>query len=214
MKTKYHVQITQRALGNQFSERALNTIIKANNWQDRIVNQFSHDEIHFDGSAFDAGFDYIAGQEQILMEHLQKEEYQQSWQAFGRIAHSWQDFFSHSNYVRLWLNIHGNCPPEEITIDDADILTHPKLASGKNYGVIEMIAMLPGISLLVKPLMPPDSHTHMNLDSPSAGLEFNYTYWAALKATSAVYENVMVRIHSELKSENMAKKFKDLLSTK
>jgi hypothetical protein len=214
MKTNYHIEITRFAFENQFSERALNTIIDANIKQDRIFYQIGHDHIHFDGSAFECGFQYIAEQEGLLFQHLQTKNNTPAWEALGRITHSWQDFFSHSNYVQLWAEIHQNQSAEEIKIDDLEILNHPGLASGKSYVHIELLIMLPGLKALIKPLIPRDSHAYMNLDSPSSGHFFNYAYWAALKATRAACERIFQQINQIDNSGKMIRQFKDKKSGK
>jgi len=209
MKTKYHVEITQSALQDYFSERALETIIQANIKQDQLAFQFGHDHIHFDSSAFDDGFNYIADQEQHILQHLDHSQFDQARCAFGRLLHSWQDFFSHSNYVRIWRCNHPDDPPEAIQIDERSIFHHPDLKSGKNYGVIEFIVMLPILSTLMSPLMPPDSHARMNLDSPSQNKDFAYAYWAAYKATRNAYQNLIQDLNTALLSEDIINRFKE-----
>jgi hypothetical protein len=194
MKTKYHIEITQKALSTEFSNAALQDVIKGNIQQDRIKNQFGHDYIHFDGSAFEAGFNYIKQQEQAIFDHMSIENYSTARFALGRITHSWQDFYSHSNYISLWLENSGNLTPEEITINEPEIMNHPMLKSGENYGVIEFIALLPPFSKWLKPHMPADSHARMNLDSPKSGDLFSYAYHAAYKQTMAVFQQLMVQI--------------------
>jgi len=208
MITKYHIAITRLALENVFSAIALKTILKANIKQDKICNMIGHDHIHFDGSAFESGFKYIADQENTLHQALLKGKAIPSWQSFGRITHSWQDFFSHSNYVTLWAANHRECRAEEILIDEAQILENPRLLSGKNYGPIEFFALLPGLKALLSPLMPKDSHARMNLDMPSSGLYFNYAYYAAIKATEQAYEKIIQDLHQLDSSEKMVKLFK------
>lgn len=214
MITKYHIEITRLALEKHFSERALNAIIDANIKQDRIYYQIGHDHIHFDGSAFKQGFQYLAEQERSLFQHLQNTNLSLAWNALGRMTHSWQDYFSHSNYVRLWAEIHQNQPAERITIDDSEILNHPGLASGKGYIPIELLIKVPGIKALIKPLIPQDSHAYMNLDSPSSGQFFPYAYWAALKATRAASERIFQQINLIDNSGKMIRLFKDNKSGK
>lgn len=183
MKTKYHVEITQSVLKNYFSQEILEKIIRANIQQDRVKNQFGHDYIHFDGSAFSEGFTYIEDQKAILLKSVEDSDFQTAWAALGRILHSWQDFYSHSNYVQLWHQTTENPSPEEIDHNDPEIFNSPKLISGKNYGIIEFFAMVPGLSRLIKPLMPADSHAKMNLDSPKSGPYFEFAFIAAQKRT-------------------------------
>lgn len=209
MQTKYHIEITRKALEGFFSEKALVTIINANIRQDRFVYQIGHDDIHFDGSAFDPGFEYLANQAQMVIGHLKQAELEPAWEAFGRHLHSWQDFYSHSNYVKLWQRDHQGDSPEEIGINDQKILNHPELKSGKNYGLVEFIALLPILSRIVKPLMPSDSHAKMNLDSPDSGKDFKFAYWAAMKQTEAAYVNIVQSLSEIDGSQNMIIRFKD-----
>ena len=195
MKTRYHIEITQKALGKYFSSGSMEAIIDANISQDRIVYQFGHDHFHFDGSAFAAGFSYIAEQEEQVIHCIDEEDFSSARAAFGRMTHTWQDFYAHSNYVTLWVDSHGWENPELIDFKDAAIMQNPLLRSGKNYGVIEFIALLPGISKLIRPLMPPDSHAQMNLDDPAAGELFIYAYWGAFKRTRDVFNKLLLQLN-------------------
>ncbi len=194
MKKKYHIDITKTSLSEHFSEYALKEIVKGNLEQDRLINQFGHDYIHFDGSAFKSGFRYLRRQKQDVIDEIRKNNFSSARYALGRVTHSWQDFYSHSNYVRLWIDKMGNLPPEEITIEDLDIIDHTNLKSGKNYGLIEFLTLLPVISKWIKPHMPADSHAKLNLDGPESGDLFIYAYTAALKQTVKVFNNLMAKI--------------------
>jgi hypothetical protein len=191
MKTKYHVEITQSVLKNYFSQEILEKIIRANIQQDRVKNQFGHDYIHFDGSAFSEGFSYIKEQKAKLLKSVEDSDYQTARAALGRILHSWQDFYSHSNYVQLWYQKEGRIDVEEIDHKDLDIFNSTELKSGKNYGLIELFALLPGLSRIIKPFMPEDSHAKMNLDSPKSGPFFNYAYTAAKRRTKHVLDALL-----------------------
>lgn len=209
MQTKYHIEITQKALEGYFSEKALTTIITANIRQDRFEYQLGHDYIHFDGSAFDPGFEYLANQEEMVIRHLKLAEYEPAWEAFGRQLHSWQDFYSHSNYVKLWQRDHRGTSPDEISINDQNILDFSELKSGKNYGLVELLALLPILSKLIKPLMPSDSHAKMNLDSPASGDDFYFAYWAAFKQTEAAYANIVQSLSELDDRQYMIHRFRD-----
>lgn len=214
MKTKFHIEVTRKALEDQFSEQALKKIIFANIKQDRIAYLIGHDHIHFDGSAFKQGFEYISTQEELVYKHIELSDFDRAREAFGRMLHSWQDFFSHSNYIDLWLNIHQNYPPEEILSDDPKIINHPNLKSGKNYGLMEFIVMIPGLSHLFKPLMPVDSHARMNLDSPSCGPFFAYVYSAAFKRTQKTYDQIIHQLIKMNASQDVIILFKDQQKSK
>lgn len=190
MKSKYHIEMTQNALEASFSERALKTIIKTNVWQDRPRNQFGHDYIHFDGSAFEAGYAYIATQKQAIIKFIQSGKVKAAQKAFGRITHTWQDFYSHSNYIQLWLKSHPKAGPDEIEPADSTILASPDLFSGVNYGLIEFIAMLPLLSKWLYARMPADSHARTNKDGPEASPLFSYAISAATKRTLLLWQEI------------------------
>ena len=199
MKTRFHIDITRNALEDHFSSNALQKIVRANILQDRIKFQFGHDFIHFDSSAFSESLEYIDKQKEQLIKSIVEEKLQQAWASLGRILHGWQDFYSHSNYVDLWLKKTKNPQSTEINHNDQEILNSPMLVSGKNYGLIEFIAMLPGLSKLIKPLMPRDSHAVMNLDSPKSGPNFHYAFEAAEQRT----EDVILRLLDQFKAQQI-----------
>lgn len=199
MKTRYHIEITQDVLGKYFSQDTLKKIIRANVLQDRIKLQFGHDFIHFDSSTFVEGFEYISQQQQNLHNAVGEEDYHLAWKSLGRILHSWQDFYSHSNYIDLWFQKTKNPKTTKIDFEDQEIMNSPSLMSGKNYGLIEFIAMIPGISKLIRPLMPPDSHAAMNLDGPKSGLGFQYAYSAAEMRTEQVIKQIFDHIKGQYK---------------
>ncbi|MDF1520223.1 MAG: hypothetical protein RQ728_00915 [Brevefilum sp.] len=195
MKTKYHVEITQNILQEYFSQVNLEKIIRSNIQQDRIKYQFGHDYIHFDGSAFSEGFSYIEEHEAILLKSLEDSDFETAMAALGKILHSWQDFYSHSNYVQLWYQKDGRLDAEEIDHNDPDIFNSAELQSGKNYGLFELFALLPWISRIIKPFMPEDSHAKMNLDSPKSGPFFQYVYIAARKRTKHVVDTLLEQMY-------------------
>lgn len=209
MKTKYHIEITKKALEKHFSKKALKTIINANIQQDRLKYQVGHDHFHFDGCAFDMGFSYISKQQTQVINDLINDDFDLARKSFGKLLHSWQDFYSHSNYVRLWREKTGEHRPEYINHDDKEIFQDIGLKSGKNYGLIEFIAMIPLISKVIKPLMPIDSHAQMNLDSPTSGSNFQYAYWAALKRTYDAYSTVLMGLLQCKNHQSKIARFKD-----
>ncbi len=197
MNTQYHIEITQQTLADHFSTKALNTVIKANIQQDKIIYLFGHDHFHFDGNAFKESFAYITAQSERVIKSIEYSDFEMARNAFGRLLHTWQDFYSHSNYVELWMDKVGQASPEEIVHNDEDIMQHPDLISGKNYGLVEFFAMVPLLSGVVKPLMPSDSHAQMNLDGPGAGALFEFAYWGALKRTIAAYNGIMLQLNEK-----------------
>ena len=103
MKTAYHITITQTVLSDKMSDEALESITTANINQDNWRGQFGHPEFHFDDSTFGEGNRYIEEQRKIAYYALSNGDQQEAWCAFGRLLHSAQDFYAHSNYVHLWV---------------------------------------------------------------------------------------------------------------
>lgn len=197
MKTKYHIEISRKALKNHFSDEVIEKIIRANIKQDLPKNQFGHDEIHFDSSTFTEGFAYINENETKLYKAISESDYEKAWASLGKILHSWQDFYSHSNYVHLWKNKVKEPVPDMIDPNDLDIFRSQDLKSGKNYGLPDYLALIPGISKLVTPRMPADSHAKMNLDSPKSGPSFEFVFHAAQKQSVAVINQILIHIEDQ-----------------
>ena len=181
-----HKEITRRALERTFSPFALDTIITANIHQDIFISQFGHDEFHFANNDLDGSRKYIEEQRALIKPALEKGQAMFAWQAFGRLTHTAQDFYAHTNYVDLWLVCQPNdlhpAPSEIDPLDDA-LIENPALRSGKFYYPLEAFSFVPGIKKLVIPLLPRDSHAWMNLDSAKRGPMFEYALQAAIKRT-------------------------------
>jgi len=199
MLQKYHQQICQRALDPFFSSNALDVIVAANLGQDQIRYQFGHPHFHFDSNSFASAHRYIASQRQIALEITQsKHDPTLAWQAFGRLTHTAQDFYAHSNYIRLWAASYpnGELPdPTQVDALKSEILQHPELHSGNIY-LWDWLAFIPGFQALAYRLTPEDSHTHMNFDSPKKGKLFRYAFEAAVKRTIFEYEQITKQLDS------------------
>ena len=103
-----HAEITRNALAGNFSERALGAIIAANLRQDRLLALIGHDEYHFDSNAFAESYAYLEEQRSLTISSLKSNDLPSAWSAFGRLMHTAQDFYAHSNYIDLWLS----CQPD------------------------------------------------------------------------------------------------------
>jgi hypothetical protein len=131
---------------------------------------------------------------------LEQMELNSAWEAFGRLIHTAQDLYAHSNYVTLWLDqfLDTDAPPaEDIAPLDERILTNPHFRSGKLYYPLELLSFIPWIKELVIPLLPRDSHAWMNLDSPARGEKFAYAFSAAVKRTVIELEIIKEKLPSE-----------------
>lgn len=216
MEAIYHRQMLAQALGDRVSPRALEAMTRANLGQDHLAGYF-RPEFHFDDSLFDRALAYVEACRQTAARATEPAE---AWAAFGRLSHGVQDFYAHSNYVRLWADqqtlIPGEAdtdhaklpPPVKINGLDAWLLKHPKRMSARVYWPIEALWVIPFLRPLVKALTPKDSHAWMNLDDPATGPLFPYAIEAATQRTLAEFERTLALI-GETQGEAAMKRFTD-----
>ncbi len=185
-----HEEMTREALGSYFSAGALEIIIAANRKQDALSGQFGHDEFHFDNNAIEKGFRYINEQRGFVLASLLSPGVLSAWIAFGRLTHTAQDFYSHTNYISLWLDQHPGTPPTPPEIDPVQksLIRSPSLHSGKIYFPLDVFYFIPFLRKFALKLLPEDSHGRMNLDSPKQGPRFEYARAAAVKRTQHEFD--------------------------
>ncbi len=206
MDVSYHHQILKRALGAGISPRALRAISQANVWQD-VRGLFGHPEYHFDENAIVESLAYI---EECRALAARAESPAEAWAAFGRLSHAAQDFYAHSNYVRLWAErLDGQYPPPG-AIDglEPSLLKHPRLMTCRMYWPLEALYFVPGLGPLVKRFVPKDAHAWMNLDNPKTGWLFPYAMEAAVQRTLAEFERTLAAMGEE-RGEAAVKAFCD-----
>lgn len=195
-----HVEMMRLALSEQFSAYALKKMIKANIYQDLPRGQIGHPEYHFDDNAFEKSYAYIEEQRALTVSSLTTKAVSSAWSAFGRLTHTAQDFYSHSNYVDLWLARHPNSAvPSPLEIDplDPDLLNNPALHSGIVYRV-ELLSFIPGLKTPVLSRLPRNSHAWMNLDSAAKGPKFQYAFQSAVKRTKVEFEKTVKDLSGDL----------------
>ncbi|MFN8411228.1 MAG: hypothetical protein U0Z26_02455 [Anaerolineales bacterium] len=185
-----HKQMTQDALAGSMSDRAIELVIAANLKQDALRGQIGHDEFHFDNNAFDKGNAYVKEQRGYVLASLLSPGVLSAWIAFGRLTHAVQDFYSHTNYISMWLDQYKGTPPPPLEIDplQKDILASPNMHSGKVYLPWDALYFIPFTKKLALKMLPEDSHGKMNLDSPSQGPRFEYARAAAVKRTAYEFD--------------------------
>ncbi len=197
MNAEYHIAVLTETLGQHFSANALQKIIKANLGQDNGLSQLQM-HVHFDNCAFAKGRAFVEQQHALI---TQTDNPALMRAAFGRLSHAVQDFYSHSNYVDLWLEANSglaNTRPENINGLDPALLNHPGLISGYFYLWRDIIYYLPIIDRFAKKyLVFPGSHEDMNLDDPGAGPRFPYSLVAAKQRTLAEYERAIQALGPE-----------------
>jgi hypothetical protein len=200
MLPKIHIEMLHLALRDRFSVRALERITAANLYQDRPRGQIGHDEYHFDNNAFEKAYAYIEEQRTLTISSLMANDAPSAWAAFGRLTHSAQDFYAHSNYVDLWLarQPEGARPtPPEIDPVDPNVIQSDALHSGRIY-LFELLSFIPGLKSFVLSRLPRDAHGWMNLDSPESGPNFEYAFQAGVKRTRIEFEQTMQGLPDEL----------------
>lgn len=200
MLRDYHIEMMHLALDRTFSPRALEKIIAANVYQDRLLGQIGHDEYHFDNNAFDKSHAYIEEQRALAVSSLMADHAPSAWSAFGRLTHTAHDFYAHSNYIALWLahKRDGALPtPTEVDPMDSDFIHSGALRSGKVYW-IEILTLISSLRPLVVSILPRDSHGWMNLDSPDRGPNFKYAFQAAVKRTTIEFEKTTKDLPADL----------------
>ena len=204
MLIEYHESITRKALSERFSPHALQAVLAANLKQDNLLTgQVGHNEYHYDNNAIAESNQYVEKQRRLTLSALQDEDLLAAWAAFGRLIHTAQDFYAHSNYVDLWLSQFDNQalpPPPEIAPILDKLLQSPNLHSGKLYYPLGVLSFVPFVKRFVIPLLPADSHAHMQLDSPACGERFAYAFEAAVKRTQYEFEITAANLSTSQKT--------------
>ena len=166
MKKNVHIDITKSALSGTFSVLAIEQICLANVGQDALIYQFGHDHFHVDSNSFKAAENYRIAQQAKVVAMVQAGDLNHAWIHFGKLTHTVQDLYSHSNYVELYLEKHPGCLPEEINPLDEDIFNSTKLISGRLYYPFEVITFFRNVPNWIVEMFPADSHAKMNKDYP------------------------------------------------
>ncbi len=193
MLGRYHSDITRQAIGAQVGPHALQVILRANLGQDSLHHQFGRAHFHFDNNQIEASCAYIEEQRTAVFSTLSRRDVYAAWQAFGRLIHTVQDFYAHSDYVPRWLSrFNGGTPPPPGEIDplSEDILEDPGLHTGMINHLPEALAFLPPLRKLVLPYLPANSHAHMNHDGPHVSAHWDYVFHASIKRTRFEFEKV------------------------
>jgi len=200
MLKPYHIEMMHLALADTFSARALERVIAANLKQDHPGGQIGHAEYHFDNNAFEESSAYIEEQRALTVSSLMANDQHSAWSAFGRLTHTAQDFYAHSNYVDLWLaRKPANASPAASEIDpmDPELIDNPALRSGRVY-LLEILTFIPPLKPFIMRILPRDAHAWMNLDSPERGPNYPYAFQAALKRTKIEFERTTKDLPQEL----------------
>ena len=196
MLPQYHTAITRRTRAPHFGEAALDEIVAANLAQDAWIYQLgSRAYYHFDNNRIAEGWAYIEELHRTIAALAEEAGAGRAQRvAFGRLCHAAQDFYSHSNYVDLWLARNGGLEstiPSEIDGLDQDLLSHPDLRTGTSVVWRDWIYHFSFAAPLARRVPPrPGSHQALHLDSPDRGPRFAYAVEAAGQRTLYEYTRV------------------------
>lgn len=183
----------EKALGSHFDSTALQNIIAANLAQDAVRYQFGHDHYHYDNNSFAAGDAYVNELRGVVFASLDHGDGCQAQDNFGRLTHTVQDLYAHSNYVSLWRQLNPGAPASEIDPLVAGILSDPRLRSGRLYYPLEILSFFSFSKPFVLPLLPRDSHAWMNLDDPSRQ-NFDFAFEVAVKRSILEYSYIIDKL--------------------
>ena len=198
LKTKYHCEITKDTFQNIFLPEVLQIIIEANIGQDALKFQVWHDHYHFDNNSFDSANKYCDELRLAVLTSIKTADFPCAWKSFGKLTHTVQDLYAHSNYVNLWLKSHPDSTADMIDPASTIILESHDLISGKLYYPLEVLSFVKILEPVILPFLPKDSHAWMNLDDPSR-LNFDFAKTAASRRTLLEYQFIAEKISTEEK---------------
>ena len=201
MNLPYHIEIVEKSLTDRFSPRALEEVILANLAQDDLPGLLLHPARHFDNDLIPQALAYIQAEHDRIVASVEAADGGQSMRvAFGRLLHTAQDFYAHSNYVDLWLTQHGGLDattPDQIDGVDPALLTSPDLRTWHFYLWRDGVYYIPVIRDLARRIyIAPNSHEANHLDDPSRGPKFDYAMKAAQDRTRQEYERAVAAIRT------------------
>lgn len=180
MKTKYHIQITEKALNDQFSSNALKLILEANIGQDNLIFQVGHDHYHYDNNSFQQADAYVEKLRYDCLDQIRQAKFIEAWGSFGRLTHTIQDFYAHSNYIEIMLK---QLPTtDDLPIREPGGKLPNGTRSGKLYYPWELVTFIPGLPNQIVEFFPSDSHARMNKDAPER-IHFEEAFNLAVNAT-------------------------------
>jgi hypothetical protein len=203
MNSYFHTLITIEALAADFSEIALKDIVRANVKQDSLISQIFHNEYHYDNNKITLSHQYIQDQKHICIQAISRSSLKSARRAFGRLIHTAQDFYAHSNYAMLIAKAAPNLDFHEPLIDcvNPEIMNSKDLRSHKVYFPIDHLSIVPFFAKRLKNYAPDDSHVRMNLDTPLRGKLFVLVYKLAVKRTNEELHSLISAIGSTDKTK-------------
>jgi hypothetical protein len=215
MLSQYHIEITKRSLGPYFTPATLQEIVGANIGQDSLLSLFGVEpHRHVCDCTLTQSLAYVEDEHARIAELSQTPGGEREQRAaFGRLLHTVQDFYAHTNYIALWLAETGGAERiDTATINglDPQILAHPALRIAQWVAWRDPFYYLPVVGNVMRRFwLPEASHEAIHLDSPDRGSLFPLAlavacqhtlveYWRAVKAIGEVGgKRALARFHSD-----------------
>jgi hypothetical protein len=202
MLSRYHIEITKNSLENFFTPASFREITRANVRQDSFASLFGIDaRRHVCDCTVAESLAYVEEEHQRIAElaYVSTGAAQQR-AALGRLLHTVQDFYAHTNYVSLWLaERRPGITDEQVKIDafDPDIFDHPALQIAQWSTWREPLYYVPGLGDWMRRVcLPASSHEAINLDSPRRGSLFGLAMSVAHQRTLVEYARAVVAIRA------------------
>jgi len=203
MNSYFHTLITIDALAENFSENALKEILRANVKQDSIIGQVFHNEYHYDNNKISFSHQFIQDQKLKCIQAISKSAVKSARRAFGRLIHTAQDFYAHSNYAML-LSLATPGMESHVPLVDCvnpEIMNSKDLRSHKVYFPLDHLSIIPFFAKQLKKYAPYDSHLRMNLDTPLSGKLFVLVYGLAVQRTREELLSIISQIGTANKTK-------------
>lgn len=199
MLSKYHIELTEKSLGSFFTSTSLREMTRANVGQDSLSSLFGVEaRRHVCDCTVDESFAYVNEEHAVIAELAQQpgEEARQR-AALGRLLHTVQDFYAHTNYVALWVAERGDTTSLESGGGELDpqLLAHPQLQIAQWLTWREPFYYVPVVGQAMRRVwLPKDSHEAINLDSPKSGSHFYLAMASARQRTLREYARAVAAI--------------------
>jgi hypothetical protein len=152
MQAQYHVATTRQVLGGLLAQNALAQVVNANIGQDTLLAVLgAAPHHHFCDPVIERSLEYIESEHARIATLAGAPGSEQAQRAaFGRLLHTVQDFYAHSNYVDLWLAQTGLEPPPAVDALDPRLLHHPQLQIGDWVFWRDLVFYIPLLGPLVR----------------------------------------------------------------
>ena len=207
MLSRYHIEITKNALQKFFTTPSLREIAHANVAQDSIFSFFGVEtRRHVCDCTVTESMAYVDEEHaRIAALAARTTDGKEQRAALGRLLHTVQDFYAHTNYVALWVAEWA----EESKLDSQEMLAahqmtdgmasqlrdHPDLCVAQWCLWRDPIYYVPLLGKLMRRWwLPACSHEAIHLDSPQRGDYFAVAMAIARQRSLAEYARAVAAI--------------------